>query len=92
MAGQEEQYKSPLEFPCEFPVKIMGRAADDFEDLVSEIVSRHDPDFASEKVSVRASRDGNFVSLTVIIVARSREQLDDLYRELSAHERILMAL
>jgi hypothetical protein len=70
----------------------MGRAADDFEDLVSEIVSRHDPGFASEKVSVRASRDGNFVSITVIIVARSREQLDDLYRELSAHERILMAL
>lgn len=92
MAGQDEQHESLLEFPCEFPVKIMGRTADDFEALVAEIVSRHDPDFVSEKMSVRASRDGNFVSITAVIVAHSREQLDDLYRELSAHERILMAL
>jgi putative lipoic acid-binding regulatory protein len=92
MAGQDEQHESPLEFPCEFPVKIMGRAADDFEALVFEIVSRHDPDLASEKISVRASRDGNFVAITAVIVARSREQLDELYSELSAHERILMAL
>ena len=92
MAGQDEQHESLLEFPCEFPVKIMGRTADDFEALVCEIVSRHDPDFTAEKMSVRASRDGNFVAVTVVIVAQSREQLDDLYRELSAHERILMAL
>lgn len=92
MTEHSEDQTSPIRFPCEFPVKIMGRAEDDFEALVLEIVSRHDPDFAAENLSVRASRDGNFISITAVIIARSREQLDDLYRELSAHERILMAL
>ena len=92
MESPDTEGKSPLEFPCEFPVKIMGRADDRFEALVYEIISRHAPDFELDGLSVRASRDGNFVAVTAVITARSRRQLDDLYRDLSAHERVLMAL
>ena len=92
MESPDTKGKSLLEFPCEFPVKAMGRADDGFEELVFEIISRHVPDFEMDGLSVRASRDGNFVAVTAIIIARSRRQLGDLYRELSAHERVLMAL
>ena len=92
MESPDTEGKSLLEFPCEFPVKIMGRAEDWFEELVYEIISRHAPDFELDSLSVRASRDGNFIAVTAMIMARSRQQLDDLYRELSTHERVLMAL
>lgn len=92
MADRKDSQETLLEFPCDFPVKIMGRAEDDFEGLVFEIVSRHAPELEEHRLTVRASRDGTFIAVTATIVARSREQLDALYEELSAHERILMAL
>jgi hypothetical protein len=92
MADVQDSEESLIDFPCEFPVKIMGRAGDDFEGLVFEIVRRHAPEIGLDNLSVRASRDGNFIAVTAIIVARSRRQLDDLYEELSTHERVLMAL
>jgi putative lipoic acid-binding regulatory protein len=84
--------ESLLEFPCNFPIKVMGRAGEDFVAVVAEIVRRHSPGLESEQISTRLSRDGNFVAVTFTIVAESRGQLDTLYEELSAHERILMAL
>lgn len=72
-----------LEFPCRFPVKVMGRTTSEFEPRVMEIVRRHVPDLGEDAVRGRPSRSGRFVSLTVTFTARSREQLDDLYRELS---------
>jgi putative lipoic acid-binding regulatory protein len=84
--------ESLIEFPCDFPVKIVGRADEEFEELALAIVTSHAPDFDRETASIRLSRDGNFVSLTCTIVARSQEQLDRLYQELSDHERVLMAL
>ena len=80
-----------LTFPCDFPLKIMGRAAPDFDDLVIDIVRRH-VDNLSGPVQSRPSRQGNYVAVTITIQADSQEQLDKLYRELSAHERILMVL
>ncbi len=84
----------PLEFPHRFPLKVMGRAADEFTDQVLAIVGRHVPedDLAAAEVSQRPSRDGNFVAVTVIFQARSQAQLDALYRELTATDDILMAL
>lgn len=84
--------ESLIDFPCDFPVKIVGRAGDEFESLVLAIVGRHAPDFEEQSASSRLSRDGNFVSITCTIVARSQEQLDALYQELSDHELVLMAL
>ena len=84
--------ESLLEFPCDFPVKIVGRAGEDFEDLALAIVTRHAPGFDRARAYSRLSRDGNFVAITCTIVARSQEQLDRLYQELSDHNLVLMAL
>ena len=81
-----------LEFPCRFPVKAMGEAGQAFEDAVLAIVRRHAGPVPPADVTRRASRKGRYVSLTVEITATSRRQLDDLYRELSSHERVAVVL
>ena len=84
--------ESLLTFPTRFPVKIMGRDEPGFHDAVAEILARHVAPLDSLQVSRQPSREGRFVSLTVTIDAQSREQLDALYRDLSAHQLVLMAL
>lgn len=81
-----------LEFPCAFPVKIMGEAKDGFADAMLEIVLRHAPDFVPASMEMKASSAGKYVSLTCTITATSQEQLDALYREISAHPMVSMAL
>ena len=88
----DPEQESPLKFPCTFPIKVMGKAADDFDLLVFEIIKRHVDDVHEGAVKTRDSRNGNFVSVTVTIQARSRQQLDNIYMDLTAHERVLMAL
>lgn len=87
-----EEEKALLEFPCDFPIKIMGRAGDDFEALVVGIVRGHAPDLGEGAVRTRDSSGGKYVSVTVTVRATSRRQLDDIYRELTACEQVLMAL
>jgi hypothetical protein len=87
--GAEEEI---LEFPCEFPLKIMGRAEPAFRDAAIAIVEAHAGPVSEDVIRSRSSRDGNFVALTVTIVASSRAQLDAIYTDLSAHDDILMAL
>ena len=81
-----------LEFPCAFPLKIMGRTQDGFAQAVLDVVLRHAPDFDSASMEMRASRQANYLSLTCVVNATSREQLDALYRELSAHPQVVMVL
>ncbi len=83
---------SLLEFPCEFPIKILGERHDDFSGAVVEVVRRHAPDFAAASVEMRASSGGRYVSLTCTIRATSRDQLDALYRELTGHPLVKMVL
>jgi putative lipoic acid-binding regulatory protein len=87
-----EERDGPLEFPCTFPIKAMGRAGKAFESEVVEIVRRHAPDMDDRLVRVRESRGGKWLSVTVTIEATSREQLDEIYRELSAHEGVVWAM
>lgn len=84
--------ESLLLFPTSFPIKIMGKHTDDFAQAIVEVVKRHAPDFDASTLEMRASRDGNYLSLTATINAVSREQLDDLYRELSADPRVSVVL
>ena len=84
--------KSLIEFPCRFPVKAMGRSSDDFRELVTGIVARHAALAESEAVRVQPSAEGNFLSVTVTIEARSRAQLDRIYQDLTDCDQILMAL
>lgn len=81
-----------FQFPCDFPLKVMGRRSDDFRSLVLGIVQKHAGPVDSTRIEERPSKDGNYLSLTCTINARSREQLDDLYRELTSCERILIVL
>jgi len=81
-----------LEFPCDFPIKIMGAAAPGFAQAILEVVSRHAPDFAAATVEMRPSSKGRYLGLTCTIRATSRAQLDDLYRELSAHPLVKVVL
>ena len=81
-----------LAFPCVFPLKVMGRREDGFAQAVSDIVVRHVSDFHPHTIEMRPSRNGRYISLTVTINARSREQLDALYTELSRHPMVMMVL
>lgn len=81
-----------FEFPCEFPIKAMGEAHPYLDAKVVEIVRRHAPEIREGSVTTRASRGGRYLSVTVTITAHSRDQLDAIYRELNADERILMTL
>ena len=90
--SQAPQPESLLTFPCVFPMKVMGRREDGFAQMVSEIVLRHAPDFHPETIEMRTSKNGRYLSLTVEINARSREQLDALYSELSKHPMVVMVL
>lgn len=83
---------SLLEFPCDFPIKMMGRDQPDFRGAALEIIERHAGPVADEAVRESSSREGRFLSITVTIRATSRQQLDDIYRDLSSHEQILVAL
>lgn len=84
--------ESPLEFPAEFPIKMMGRDEPAFHDAAREIIQRHAGDTADDAWRQALSKNANYVSVTVTITATSQEQLDNIYRELSAHEEILVAL
>ncbi len=81
-----------LTFPCNFPIKAMGKATDDFDSLVIEIIRKHAPDLKPDAVKARLSNGGNFVSVTVMVRAQSKAQLDKIYMDLTAQDRILMAL
>ena len=83
---------SLLTFPCVFPLKVMGRREDGFAQAITEIVMRHAADFHPQTLEMRSSKNGRYLSLTATINARSREQLDDLYRELTGHPLVIMVL
>ena len=83
---------SLLEFPCQFPIKIMGQANDEFEFAVIEIMRRHVPDLSEGAIKRRESSAKNYASLTVMVNATSKAQLDAIYQELSDHPLVIMAL
>ena len=89
---EPESRESLLEFPCEFPIKIMGLTRDDFAQTILEIVRRHAPDFDGATMEMRSSSGAKYLSLTCSINATSQTQLDELYRELSKHEMVRIVL
>ncbi len=81
-----------IEYPSDFPIKIMGATQDAFAQTMVEVVTRHDPTFHAGKMEMRPSSKGAYLSLTVTVRAVSREQLDNLYRELSSHPMVKVVL
>jgi len=84
--------KPLLEFPTEFPIKVMGRHDSDLRALTQTIVERHAGTLDESRVRLRKSTDGNFLAVTYLVLAQSQSQLDDIYRELTACAAVLMAL
>ncbi len=81
-----------LEFPCQFPVKAMGKINSDLEIIVIDIIRRHAPDTEEDSMRINPSKNGNFLSVTVTIQATSKQQLDAIYYDLTAHPVVLVAL
>ena len=92
MTGPVDQEESLLEFPCEIVVKAMGLADDRFEQLVYELVHAHVPNLGENAVRTRPSKGGKYLSVSVKVMAESRQQMDAIYQDLTAHEKVLMAL
>jgi putative lipoic acid-binding regulatory protein len=87
-----ENEESPLKFPCQFPVKAMGKSDCKLDEIVVEIIRKHAPDLGEGAVTNRDSTQGNYTSVTVVVNATSREQLDAIYQDLVDCEAVIMAL
>ncbi len=81
-----------MQFPCDLPIKVFGRNETDFADAAIAIVKSHVDTLEPSDVTQQSSREGRFISLTINIRAESREQVDAVYQDLSASDRILMVL
>lgn len=89
---QDSQADSLIEYPCAFPLKIMGLVHEELSATVLTIVTRHDPDFDVTTVEYRNSTGGKYVSLTCTVTATSRRQLDAIYMDLTSHPLIKVVL
>lgn len=87
-----DQDAKGFEFPCPYQIKAMGLYAEDFDILIVDIIRRHSADIHEGSVSSKLSKNGKYVSISVTIQAQSRDQLDAIYDDLTAHEKVLMRL
>lgn len=87
-----EEGETLLEFPCQFPIKAMGLSCDEFEIAVLEIINRHVDDLAENALRIKPSKNGKYTSITITITARSKDQLDAIYMDLTACEYVSIAL
>lgn len=84
--------ESLLEFPCDFPIKVLGRDGPEFRNETRRIIAEHGGDMAADTARARKSRDGNYLALSFVVHVDSRERLDALYEELSGNEHIMVVL
>ncbi len=84
--------ESAIEFPCEFPVKMMGRNSPEFRTTARALVEKHAGAVGDDSVQESLSRNERFVSVTVTVTATSQEQLDAIYQDVTDHDDVLMAL
>jgi putative lipoic acid-binding regulatory protein len=84
--------ESLIEYPCDFPVKVMGARVDGFAEAMCHLAQQFDPSFNPATLEMRTSKAGNYLSVTLTIRATSREQLDNLYLALTGHPMVKVAL
>ena len=87
-----EQEPPRIEFPCSYPIKVMGDSAPDFKDFVVEVMTKHAGSISDNDVSIRDSSKGSFQSVTVTITATGIEQLTLIHQELTLSSRVKMVL
>ena len=91
-AGSDPRKDSLIEYPCRFPIKVMGAMVDGFADALAEVARQFDPDFDPATMELRPSKGGNYLGVTITVTATSREQLDNLYRALTGHPMVKIVL
>jgi putative lipoic acid-binding regulatory protein len=91
-SGGNSRPDSLIEYPCRFPIKVMGAKVDGLVHAVTLIARQFDPEFDAATVELRESKGGNYLGVTITINATSREQLDELYRTLSTHPMVKVVL
>ena len=84
--------ESLIEYPSAFPIKVMGIKTDGLVHAISQIAEQFDPAFDASTIELRSSKAGNYLGITITVMATSREQLDDLYRALSSHPMVKVVL
>ena len=84
--------ESLFEFPCDFPIKVMGKSHPDFADTIVTVIRQFDSEFDASCIETRPSSGGNYIGLTVTVRALSREHLDDIYRALTGHPMVKVVL
>lgn len=84
--------ESLIEYPSQFPIKVMGAKVDGFVHAITQIAERFDPQFDAGTIELRTSKEGNYLGVTITVTATSREQLDDIYRTLSSHPMVKVVL
>lgn len=89
---EQTENKSLIEFPCQFPIKVMGAVHPDFEKNILETVRKHAPDTEPHHITTRPSSKGNFTGATVQVNVENQEQLDNIYRALTDHEMVKVVL
>ena len=81
-----------IEFPCDFPIKVMGETHDDFATSIVDVIRSHVAEFDASRVEMRASSGGKYISLTCTVYVTSKQQLDDIYRALTSHPAVKFVL
>ena len=89
---QDPRKDSLIQYPSQFPIKVMGAKVDGFVHAVTSIARQFDPSFDAGTVELRDSSAGNYLGITITVTATSRQQLDDLYRALTAHPMVKVVL
>jgi len=84
--------ESLIEYPSDFPIKVMGKQVPDMAQVLTAVVQQFDPEFEPTSVEMRPSKAGNYLGLTFTVRATSREQLDALYRALHGHPMVSVVL
>ena len=92
MADVNEPQAPKIEFPCQYPIKVIGTAGDDFAEVICEVVERHAPSIDTTTIDVKDSKNGRFLSLRLVIIATGQDQLEALHRDLKATGRVHMVL
>ena len=88
----ETETASLLQFPTDYPIKVVGRPSDEFRARVHAVMLRHAPTLDPDQVTERLSENGNFLSISYMIRAESREQIIALVTDLKAGEGVLMII
>lgn len=88
----EQTQETLIEFPCDFPIKVMGETRDDFTNEIIKTIQTKIPSFNASQIEMRGSSGGKYISLTCTVHVTSKPQLDDIYRALTSHPMVKVTL